>query len=68
MSPEDVERTMQFVLHQHAQTEANLASASHKIDLAGEAIVGLTVLANQTERKVLELADSVGTVRDGLKP
>lgn len=66
MSPEDVERTMQCLLHQQARFEANIATISEKTDRVSEGLVGLTVLANQTERKVRDLADSVGTVRDGI--
>jgi methyl-accepting chemotaxis protein len=66
MSPEEIERTVQFVLHSQARFEANSASLSEKTDRIAQGLVGLTVLADQTDRKVRELADSMGTVRDGL--
>ena len=77
MSPEQVERTLQFLLQTHAKFEANFARVSQKTetdfarlsektDRIAEGVIGVTVLANQTERKVRELADSVGTVRDGV--
>lgn len=70
MSPEEVQRTMQFLLQSQAQFEANFARFSEKseADFArlSEGLLGVTALANQTERKVQELADSVGTIRGGL--
>ncbi len=66
MSPEEVQRTMQFLLHQQARFDANIASISEKTDRVSQGLLGLTILSEQTERKVRELADSVGTVRDGI--
>lgn len=66
MSPEEVERTMQFLLHSQAQFEANFARLSEKTDRIADGLLGLTALANQTERKVAELTAGLGAVRDGL--
>ena len=64
---------MTFVLHQQAQVEANLASASRKVDLMGEAILGLTRLVDRVDRqaeevfgRVAALVASMGSIRDGL--
>lgn len=73
MSPEEVERTVTFLLHQQAQVEASLASASRKIDQMGEGILGLTNLVDRVDRRAEEvfgrvdaLVASMGAVRDGL--
>jgi len=70
MSPEEVQRTMQFLLQSHAQFEANCARFSEKTEAnfarLSEGLLGLTALHNQTERKVRDLADNMGTVREGL--
>lgn len=77
MSPEQVERTVQFLLQSHAQFEANFARFSEKTeadfarltektDRLAEGLLGLTALHNQTDRKVRDLVDSMGTVREGL--
>lgn len=73
MSPEEVQRTMQCLLHSQAQFEAHFARLSEKTDALSEktdriadAVVALTGIANQTERKVAELTASLGAVRDGL--
>lgn len=69
MSPEDVERTMQFLLRSQAQFEANFARASQKTEAdfarLSEGLIGLTALHNLTERKVRQLVDSMGAVREG---
>lgn len=70
MSPEEIQRTMQFLLQSQAQFEANFARLSQKTEAdfarLSEGLLGLTILSEQTERKVRELTDSVGTVRDGI--
>ena len=66
MSPEEIERTMQFMLHQQARVEANLASLSEKTDRMADGIVALTALVNRGERKVDEVAAGNAAVREGL--
>ena len=73
MSPEQIERTMQFMLHQQAQVEANLtsvsanlASLSKKTDGMADAIVALTALSDRTERTVREVTAGHAALRDAL--
>jgi len=66
MSPEEIERTMQFVLHQQAQVETNLASLSKKTDGMGDAIVALTALSDRTERMVREVTTGHAALREAL--
>lgn len=66
MSPEEIERTMQFMLHQQAQVEANLASLSKKTDGMADAIVALTALSDRTERTVREVTAGHAALREAL--
>jgi len=73
MSPEEMQRTMQFLLHSQAQFEANFARLSEKTDALSDktdriadAVLALARIADQTERKVTELTAGLGAVRDGL--
>jgi chromosome segregation ATPase len=67
MSPEEIERTMQFLLRQQAQFAADFERRSEEIDkLRGEidnlkdAVVGLTGIAGHTLRVVEQLGAQVG--------
>ncbi len=42
MSPEDIERTVQFLLQQQAQFAADVARLSTKTDLIADGLIGLT--------------------------
>jgi hypothetical protein len=71
MSPEQIERTMQFMLHQQAQVGANLASVSanleslsKKTDGMADAIVALTALSDRTERTVREVTAGRAVLRE----
>lgn len=66
MSPEEIERTMQFVLHGQARFEANLASLGQKTDRMADGIVGLTTLGDRVDRRVEEVVGGMAAVRDGL--
>ena len=66
MSPAEVERTVQFLLHHEAQFAADFARLSAKTDRMAEGIVGLTTLVDRVDRKVEQLAGSMDAMRDGL--
>ena len=42
MSPDEIERTLQFLLSQQAQFSADLAKLSGKTDLIADGLIGLT--------------------------
>jgi hypothetical protein len=56
MSPDEIERTMQFLLQQQARFAADFDRLSEKSDRMMEAIVGLTGIAGQTVGMVERLA------------
>lgn len=73
MSPEQIERTVHFMLDQQAQVEANLASVSanlaslsKKTDGMADAIVALTALSDRTERTVREVTAGHAALREAL--
>ena len=73
MSPEERERTMQFLLQSQAQHEANfarletsLAGLDTKTNQIADGLLSLTKIVDAGERKVKELADSVVIMRDGI--
>ena len=55
MSPEEIERTMQFLLRQQAQFAADFAQRSVEIDKLKDAVVGLTGVAGHTLRAIDQL-------------
>ena len=55
MSPEEIERTMQFLLRQQAQFAADFARQSGEIDKLKEAVLGLSGIAGHTLRVVEQL-------------
>jgi hypothetical protein len=42
MSPEDMQRMMQFLMHQHARFDTQLEQLSGKVDRMADGLVGLT--------------------------
>jgi hypothetical protein len=56
MSPDDMQRTMQFLLQQQAQFAADFEKLSVKTDRLADAVVGLTAIAGQTVAVVERLA------------
>jgi septal ring factor EnvC (AmiA/AmiB activator) len=55
MSPEQIERTMQFLLQQQAQFAADFEKLSAKTDKIGEAIIGLTAIVGHVTEHVDQL-------------
>jgi ABC-type transporter Mla subunit MlaD len=53
MSPEEIERTVQFLLHQQAQFAADFATLSGKTDHLADGLIGLTSIVGR-------LADGLG--------
>jgi hypothetical protein len=56
MSPEEIERTVQFLLQQQAQFEANLARLSGKTDLIADGLIGLTGIVGRMSAELEENA------------
>ena len=57
MSPDEIERTMQFLLRQQAQFEANLEKLSTKTDNIADGLIGLTSVVGQLTNNVWRLSD-----------
>ena len=50
MSPEEIERTVQFLLHQQAQFAADFEKLSAKTDRIADGVIGLTgIVGNVTD-------------------
>jgi len=60
MSPEDIQRTVQFLLHQQAQFAADFARLSGKVDLVADGLIGLTAIVGR-------VVDSVGQIAEAQK-
>jgi hypothetical protein len=58
MSPEDMQRTMQFVLQQQAQFAADFAKLSGKVDLVTDGLIGLTAIVGRVVDSVGEIAEA----------
>ena len=56
MSPEEMQRTMQFLLNQQARFDAQLERLSEKMNRMAEGLVGLTGIVGR-------VADGVGVLR-----
>ena len=56
MSPEEMQRTMQFLLNQEARFDAQLAQLSGKVDRMADGLVGLTGLLARLGDRVDQLA------------
>jgi hypothetical protein len=66
MSPEEIERTMQFLRQQQAQFSAGLTKLSTKTDLIAEGLIGLTGIVGRlveaqthTDAQLKETADQL---------
>ena len=56
MSPEELQRMMQFLLNQQAQFDANLQKLSERTDRIAEGVIGLTGVVGLVGRAVGDLA------------
>ncbi len=64
MSPEEIERTVQFLLHQQAKFAADFDKQSAKTDRMTEAILGLASTVGRVTDDVGQLTDDVGQLTD----
>jgi hypothetical protein len=58
MTPDEIERTVQFLLRQQAQFAADFEKLSAKVDGLAETVVALTGVAGQTMTIVGQLAEA----------
>ena len=56
MSPEEIERTVQFLLHQQAQFAADFEKLSGKTDRLADGLVGLTGIVGRLSENVAQIA------------
>jgi hypothetical protein len=56
MSPEDMERTMQFLLNQQAQFAADFERLSGKTDRIADGLIGLTGIVGRAADQIVQLA------------
>ena len=66
MSPEEIERTVQFLLRQQAQFAADFERLSVKTDGMMDGIVGLTGIVGHVTNHLGHLTDHLGHVTDRL--
>lgn len=66
MSPDEIERTMQFLLHQQAQFAADFERLSTKTDRIADGLIGLTGIVGHVTDNLAHLTDHVGHVTDRL--
>jgi hypothetical protein len=73
MSPEDMQRTMQFLLQQQAQFSADLSKLEQKTDRIADGLIGLTSVVGQlaaaqlrTDEQLKELREQLGASNAGL--
>jgi hypothetical protein len=65
MSPEQIERTVQFLLQQQAQFEANLARLSAKTDVIADGLIGLTgIVGRMSDGLRAELEENARQLRE----
>lgn len=64
MSPEEIERTMQFLLHQQARFAADIERISEKTDRIADGLVGLTGLVGHLTGHFEQLTVHLGHVTD----
>jgi hypothetical protein len=58
MSPDEIERTVQFLLHQQARFEANFERLSGKTDRIAEGLIGLTGIVGRVTERLEQLAEA----------
>lgn len=63
MSPEERERTMQFLLRQQAQFAADFARSQERLDRVEDALVGLTGIVGRQADNHEQLAKHVADLR-----
>src|SRR5262245_18396928 len=57
MSPDEIERTLQFLLNHQAQFAADLERLSIKTDRIAEGLIGLTGIVGQAFDRVAQVAE-----------
>lgn len=62
MSPEEIERTVQFLLHSQARFDANFEKLALKVDRISEGLIGLMGMVGRVNEDVEQLAGQVGQV------
>ena len=62
MSPEEIERTMQFLLHQQAQFATDFEKLSAKTDRMTDGIVGLTGIVGHLTEHLEHMTEHLGHV------
>ncbi len=67
MSPEEIERTVQFLLQQQAQFAADIARLSTKTDLIAEGLIGLTGIVGRIGDHVERLAEAQARTDEQLR-
>lgn len=60
MSPEEIERTVQFLLHSQGRFEANFEKLSAKTDRIADGLIALTGIVGRVNDDVGQLAGHVG--------
>lgn len=64
VSPEHVERTVQFLLQQQARFAADFERLSGKTDLIADGLIGLTGLVGRVNENVSQLAERVDSLTE----
>lgn len=66
MSPEEIERTVQFLLHQQAQFAADFEKLSVKTDRIADGVINLSVKTDHLADGLIGLTSLVGRVTDSV--
>jgi uncharacterized protein YoxC len=66
MADEEMQRTMQFILEQHAQLTVTVGRLSEKVDRTADGISSLLAIAEIHDREIGELRESVNALRDSV--
>ena len=67
MSPEEIERTMQFLLQQQAQFDATLERLAGKTDLIADGLIGLTGIVGRLAEDARETREQLRESREQLR-
>ena len=67
MSPEEIERTMQFLLQQQAQFDATLERLAGKTDLIADGLIGLTGIVGRLAEDARETREQLRESREHLQ-
>jgi ABC-type transporter Mla subunit MlaD len=66
MPDEETQRTMRFILEQHAQLTVTVSRLSEKVDRTTDGIGSLLAIAEIHDREIGELRESVNVMRDSV--